>query len=89
VLPLWRARPLGDALLEEDDSTTVGSQCPNKTKCMTIGIGNHDQPQTQYGKVNQLEADTVQEIPGVAIGTFSVEYHLAMCFLILEPHILL
>jgi hypothetical protein len=25
--------------------------------------------------VNHLEADIVQEIPGVALGTFSVEYH--------------
>jgi hypothetical protein len=28
-------------------------------------------------KVNHLEADTVQETPGVALGTFSVEYHSA------------
>jgi hypothetical protein len=27
--------------------------------------------------VNHLEANTVQEIPGVALGTFSVEYHSA------------
>jgi hypothetical protein len=27
--------------------------------------------------VNHLEADTVQETPGVALGTFSVEYHSA------------
>jgi hypothetical protein len=27
--------------------------------------------------VNHLEADTVQETPGVALGTFSVEYHFA------------
>jgi hypothetical protein len=28
-------------------------------------------------KVNHLEADTVQETPGVALGTFLVEYHSA------------
>jgi hypothetical protein len=38
---------------------------------------NHGQPRAQYGKVNHLEADTVQETPGVALGTFSVEYHSA------------
>jgi hypothetical protein len=37
--------------------------------------------------VNHLEADIVQETPGVALGTFSVEYHLQMCYLILEQHI--
>jgi hypothetical protein len=38
---------------------------------------NHGQPRAQYGKVNHLEADTVQETPGVALGMFSVEYHSA------------
>jgi hypothetical protein len=38
---------------------------------------NHGQPRAQYGKVNHLEADTVQETLGVALGTFSVEYHFA------------
>jgi hypothetical protein len=27
--------------------------------------------------VNHLEADTVQETPGLALGTFSIEYHSA------------
>jgi hypothetical protein len=36
---------------------------------------NRGQPRAQYGKVNHLEADTVQETPGVALGTFLVEYH--------------
>jgi hypothetical protein len=44
---------------------------------MQQGGNNHGQPRDQYGKVNHLEADTVQEIPGVALGTFSVEYHSA------------
>jgi hypothetical protein len=39
------------------------------------GTGNRGQPRTQYGKVNHLEADTVQETPGVAIGMFSVKSH--------------
>jgi hypothetical protein len=44
---------------------------------MQQGGNNRGQPRAQYGKVNHLEADTVQETPGVALGTFSVEYHSA------------
>jgi hypothetical protein len=35
------------------------------------------QPRAQYGKVNHLEADMVQDTLGVALGSFSVEYHSA------------
>jgi hypothetical protein len=41
------------------------------------GGNNCGQPHAQYGKVNHREADTVQETPGVALSTFSVEYHSA------------
>jgi hypothetical protein len=44
---------------------------------MQQGGNNRGQPRAQYEKVNHLEADTVQETPGVALGTFSVEYHSA------------
>jgi hypothetical protein len=44
---------------------------------MQQGGNNRGQPHAQYGKVNHLEADTVQETPGVALGMFSVEYHSA------------
>jgi hypothetical protein len=37
MLPLWRTRPLGDVVPEEDGSTAVGSQCPSKTECTTAG----------------------------------------------------
>jgi hypothetical protein len=42
---------------------------------MQQGGNNRGEPRAQYGKVNHLEADTVKETPGVALGTFSVEYH--------------
>jgi hypothetical protein len=42
---------------------------------MQQGGNTRGQPRAQYGKVNHLEADTVQETPGVALGTFPVEYH--------------
>jgi predicted aspartyl protease len=44
---------------------------------MQQGGNNRGRPRAQYGKVNHLEANTVQETPGVALGTFSVEYHSA------------
>jgi hypothetical protein len=44
---------------------------------MQQGGNNRGQPRAQYGKVNHLEADTVQETLGVALGMFSVEYHSA------------
>jgi hypothetical protein len=44
---------------------------------MQPGGNNHGQSRAQYEKVNHLEADTVQETPGVALGMFSVEYHSA------------
>jgi hypothetical protein len=44
---------------------------------MQPGGNNSGQPRAQYGKVNHLEADTVQKTLGVALGTFSVEYHSA------------
>jgi hypothetical protein len=44
---------------------------------MQQGGNNCGQPRAQYGKVNHLEADTVQETLGVALGTFSIEYHSA------------
>jgi hypothetical protein len=44
---------------------------------MQQGGNNRGQPRAQSGKVNHLEADKVQETPGVALGTFSIEYHSA------------
>jgi hypothetical protein len=41
------------------------------------GANNRGQPRAQYEKVNHVEANTVQETPGVALGTFSVESHYA------------
>jgi hypothetical protein len=66
----------------------LGNHCPKKAaqqqpapnapvrqNAMQQGGKNHGQPRAQYGKVNHLEANTFKEIPRVALGTFSVEYH--------------
>jgi hypothetical protein len=56
---------------------------------MQQGGNKRGQPRAQYGKVNHLEADTVQETPGVALGTFSSSTILQISYLILEQRILL
>jgi hypothetical protein len=50
---------------------------PVRQNAMQQGGNNRGQPRAQYAKVNLLEADKVQETPGVALGMFSVEYHSA------------
>jgi hypothetical protein len=50
---------------------------PVRQNGMQQGGNNCGQPRAQYGMVNHLEADTVQETPGVALGMFLVEYHFA------------
>jgi hypothetical protein len=77
MFPLWGTRSLGESLPKESNSVAANSQCPSQTECDAAGGNNRGQPRAQYGKVNHLEADTVQETLGVALGTFSVEYHSA------------
>jgi hypothetical protein len=50
---------------------------PVRQNAMQQGGNNRGQPRAQYGKVNHLEVDTVQETPGVVLGTFLLEYHSA------------
>jgi hypothetical protein len=50
---------------------------PARQNAPQQGANNRGQPRAQYGKVNHLEADIVQETPGVALGTFSAESHSA------------
>jgi hypothetical protein len=35
MFPLWRARPLGDAMSEEGSPTAVRPQCPSKAECVS------------------------------------------------------
>jgi hypothetical protein len=77
MFPLWGTRPLGESLPKESSSEQPAPNAPVKQNAMQQGGNNRGQPRAQYGKANHLEADTVQETPGVALGTFSVEYHSA------------
>jgi hypothetical protein len=74
---LWRTRPLG---LHYPKKAAQQQSAPNalaRQNASQQGANNHGQSRAQYGKVNHLEADTFQETPGVALGTFSVESHSA------------
>jgi hypothetical protein len=60
--------------------TTQHQSAPNapaRQNAPQHGANNRGQPCAQYGKVNHLKADTVQETLGVALGMFSVESHSA------------
>jgi hypothetical protein len=41
------------------------------------GAGNHVHMHYNHGRLNHLEAKAVQETPGMIVGTFPVESHLA------------
>jgi hypothetical protein len=78
MFPLWGTRPLGESLPKEKAAQQQPApNAPVRQNAMQQGGNNRGQPHAQYGKVNHLEADTVQETPGVALGTFSVNYHFA------------
>jgi hypothetical protein len=55
----------------------LAPNAPVRQNAMQQGGNNRGQPRAQYGKVNHLQADIVQETLGVALGTFLVEYHSA------------
>jgi hypothetical protein len=72
MLPLCRAGQLGDALPEEDGSTTAGPQCPSKIEFTSTGS-----MQSWLDMLQPWEVKAVQETPGMIVGTFSIESHLA------------
>jgi hypothetical protein len=42
-----------------------------------LGAGNRSQPRYNHGRLNHLEAEEVQETPGMTIGMFLVDSHIA------------
>jgi hypothetical protein len=77
MFPLWRARPLGDAMSEEGSPTTVRPQCPAKQNVSQPGAGNHSQPRYNHGRLNHLEAEAVLETLDMIVGMFPVDSHIA------------
>jgi hypothetical protein len=67
--------PLANHYPDKAAQQQLAPNAPVRQNAMQQGGNNSGQPRAQYGKVNHLEADTVQETPEVALGTFSVEYH--------------
>jgi hypothetical protein len=74
MLPLWRARPLGDALPKEDGAAADKPQCSSKAGVPQQATGNRGHAYNR-GKVNHLEAEAIQDAPDVAVGMFSVKSH--------------
>jgi hypothetical protein len=74
MFPLWRTRPLGESLPKESSSVAVSSQCPSQTEC---NVARRQQPWATSCPVWKGEPPRGRHSPGVALGTFSVEYHSA------------
>jgi hypothetical protein len=77
MFPLWGTRPLANHCPKRAAQQQPAPNAPTRQNASQQGGNNHGQPRAQYGKVNHLEADIVQETLGVALGTFSIEYHSA------------
>jgi hypothetical protein len=73
MLPLWRARSLGDAMPEAAQQQPV-SNTPARQEApqqATRGCGQA----YNRGKVNHLEAEAIQDAPDVAVRMFPIESH--------------
>jgi hypothetical protein len=77
MFPLWRARPLGDAMSEEGTHQQSGPNAPPKQNVSQPRAGNRSQSRYNHGRLNHLEADAVQETPGMIVGMFLVDSHIA------------
>jgi hypothetical protein len=77
MFPLWRARPLGDAMSEEGSQQQSGPSAPAKQNAPQPGAGNRSQPRYNHGRLNHLEAEVVQETPDMIVGMFPVDSHIA------------
>jgi hypothetical protein len=49
---------------------------PAKQNVPQPGVGNRSQPRYNHGKLNHLEAEAVQETPGMTVGMFPVDSHI-------------
>jgi hypothetical protein len=72
MFPLWRARPLGDAMSEEGSPAAVRPWCPSKAEC-ALTWSRQPLPDA----LQPLEAKAVQETPGMIVGMFPVDSHIA------------
>jgi hypothetical protein len=54
-----------------------GPSAPAKQNVSQPGAGNRSQPHYNHGRLNHLEAEAVQETPGMTVGMFPVDSHIA------------
>jgi hypothetical protein len=54
-----------------------GPNAPAKQNVSQPGAGNRSQPHYNHGRLNHLEAKAVQETPGMIVGMFPVDSHIA------------
>jgi hypothetical protein len=55
----------------------TGPSAPAKQNVSQPGAGNRVQPRYNHGRLNHLEAEAVQETPGMIVGMFPVDSHIA------------
>jgi hypothetical protein len=55
----------------------LGSSAPAKQNVSQPGAGNRVQTRYNHGRLNHLEAKAVQEPPGMIVGMFPVDSHIA------------
>jgi hypothetical protein len=54
-----------------------GLSAPVKQNVPQLGACNRSQPRYNHGRLNHLEAEAVQETPGMIVGMFPVDSHIA------------
>jgi hypothetical protein len=54
-----------------------GPSAPAKQNVSQAGVGNCVQTRYNHGRLNHLEAEAVQETPGMIVGMFPVDSHIA------------
>jgi hypothetical protein len=54
-----------------------GPSAPAKQNVPQPGAGNRSQPRYNHGRLNHLEAEAVQETPGMTVGMFPIDSHIA------------
>jgi hypothetical protein len=54
-----------------------GPNAPAKQNVSQPGAGNRSQPHYNHGRLNHLEAEAVQETPGMTVGMFPVDSHIS------------
>jgi hypothetical protein len=54
-----------------------GPSAPAKQNVSQLGAGNRVQTRYNHGRLNHLEAEAVQETPGMIVGMFPVDSHIA------------